>query len=168
MLCAACGGHGRHTGDIESVREAGVLRVAVRPGFFDVAETGRVDERELLHRLAARLEVDLQWIETARHDGVARLVHQGRADVAVNRWSPAAAREAGLLPTALIDWVQDEVVVGGTSNLEGFGSLHGAELHLHRSGLTPRIKSFLETEGLTFREVPEEVSCAASSPGATA
>ncbi len=157
LLGVACGVSSRQTGDIDALRDAGVLRIAVRPGFHDRSAGGGVDEKELLRRLAVRLDLELRWIEASRHDQVAGLVVHGRADIAAMRWSPAAARAAGLEPTAPIDWVQDELLVHSASNFEGFGSLEGARLHLHLSRLTAEVRSFVAAEGLELRQIPEEV-----------
>ena len=103
-----------NTGDLPEIRESGVLRVIVRPGFGEWP-TPRgldgVDERSFLEGLAARLGVDVEWIVAERNDDVLAMLREGRGDVALRRLAPLdLARAPGISSTATVDWVVDEFV----------------------------------------------------------
>ena len=159
LALLACGAPERRTGDVEEIRAAGELRVAVRPGFRTAPSNGdgAVDEVVLLAQLASRLGVKLRWIEAERHDQVLPWVRNGLADIGVIRFSPADLLEEGIRGTVAVDWVEDLLVSGPDSGLDSFEKVHGATVHLHRSAMTANIRSFLSEEGLMVEEVPEEV-----------
>ena len=66
----ACGAPRRYTGDVGEIREAGVLRVVVRPGFHTspMNVEGGSAEAAVLAQLASRLGVEIRWIDPDRHD----------------------------------------------------------------------------------------------------
>jgi membrane-bound lytic murein transglycosylase F len=155
----ACGVPTRRTGDVDEIREAGALRVAVRPGFRAEPMNGEGGDGEaaILGQLASRLGVDIHFIEAERHDRVLPMVRDGLADIGVNRFSPASLLADGIRGTVAVDRVEDLLVGGRESGLDSFEAVHGATVHLHRSSLTASLRSFLSEEGLAVEEVPEEV-----------
>jgi len=159
LALLACGDTERCTGDVEEIRAAGELRVAVRPGFRTIPNNsdGGADEVILLGRFASRLGVKVRWIESKRHDQVLPMVRDGLADIGVIRFSPAALLDDGIRGTVAIDWVEDLLVSGRDSGLDSFDKVHGATVHLHRSAMTAGLQTFLSEEGLTVEEVSEEV-----------
>lgn len=158
-MLLACGSPERRSGDVGEIRAAGQLRVAVRPGFRTAPSNGDggADEVVLLGQLASRLGVTVRWIEAKRHDQVLPMVRNGLADIGVIRFSPASLLEEGIRGTVAIDWVEDLLVSGRDSGLDSFERVNGATVHLHRSAITARLRSFLLEEGLAVEEVPEEV-----------
>jgi len=159
LALAGCAGPPRHTGDVDSIREAGELRIAVRPGFFDASPTGagELDETRLLTQLASRLGVRLRWVECSRHDRVLETVGAGVADIGISRFSPVSLLDGDLRPTTAIDWVEDVLVCARASSLDGPESIRGSTVHLHRSRVDDELSSFLVRHGLRVEEVPEEV-----------
>jgi membrane-bound lytic murein transglycosylase F len=159
MTAFACSTPERRTGDVDEIRLSGELRVAVRPGFQTEPNTGdgRDSEAAVLAELASRVGVEIRWIEAERHDRVLQMVRNGLADIGVNRFSPASLLHDGIRGTVAVDWVEDLLVAGRDSTFDGFDSVHGATVHIHRSSMTASLRSFLVEEGLTVEEVPEEV-----------
>jgi membrane-bound lytic murein transglycosylase F len=160
LVLHGCGASERRAGDVEEIRAAGELRVAVRPGFRTAPSngTGGADEFILLGQLASRLGVKVEWIEAERHDRVLPMVRNGLADIGVIRFSPASLLDEGVRGTVAIDWVEDLLVSGRDSGFDSFEKVRGATVHLHRSAMTASLQSFLSEEGLKVEEVPEEVS----------
>jgi membrane-bound lytic murein transglycosylase F len=114
-------------------------------------------EAVLLERLASRLEVNIRWIEAERHDQVPPMVRDGIADIGVSRFSPASLLGKDIRATEAVDWVEDLLVAGRDSGLESFDQVRGKTVHLYRSSMNPKLRSFLAEEGLAVEEVPEEV-----------
>ncbi len=161
LAAAACRPAIRHTGDLDRIRETGELRVAVRPGFLasPVHTAGGVDQVEMLEQLAARLGVELRWVQARRNDQVAAWLEEGLADLAVHRFSPAGLRERGLVPSAAVDWVEDVVVASDGTGVQGFEDLGGLGLHLqgsYRELVAPGLEDLRRLGVRTF-PVPEEV-----------
>jgi membrane-bound lytic murein transglycosylase F len=160
LALLACGYPPRRTGDVEEIREAGVLRVAVRPGFHTAPVNGEGGDGEavLLGQLASRLGVEILWIEAERHDRVLPMVRDGLADIGVIRFSPAMLLVVGIRGTVPVERVEDFLVAGRDSGLNSLEMVRGATVHLHRSSLTAGLQAFLSKQGLTVEDVPEEVS----------
>jgi membrane-bound lytic murein transglycosylase F len=158
LFLLACG-PARRTGDVEEIREAGELRVVVRPGFPTAPSNGNAGENEaaLLAQLASRLGVKIRWIEAERHDLVLPMVRDGLGDIGVVRFSPASLLMENIRATAAVDRVEDLLVAGRESRFDSFDGVRGATVHIHRSSLTSSLRSFLSEEGLAVEEVPEEV-----------
>lgn len=144
---------------MEEIRQAGVLRVAVRPGYFDAVGTRELFrlESELLRQFAARLGVEIRWIEAHRGDRLLGLVHEGTADVAVGRFAVESLADFGLRASAALGWV-DDVVVASPGSAAGPVERGSSTVHLHRSALTPAVQLYLSEHGLSVEEVAEEVS----------
>lgn len=156
----ACMANPRRTGDVDEMKSAGELRIAVRPGFFEAPgnRDGSSEDVALLRQFGARLGVNLRWVEAARHDQLFEMIRNGSADIAVGRFSQSALLDSGLRATVAIDWVEDLLI--GSPNLPHAeaGTLSGLRAHLHRSALTPAVQSFLSENGISIETVPEELS----------
>ncbi len=159
-LLASCNAAPPRLVDVDEIREFGELRVAVRPGFVDAAgQSGPdPDEAELLTLLAARLGVELRWIEAARHDQVLPMIRSGGADIGVIRFSPAFLHAHDLGDPSAIEWVEDVLVTSDSSHINDLESARGSSVHIHRSLLTEAVHGFVRANGLTVVEVPEEVT----------
>lgn len=155
----ACAGPPRRTGDVNEIREAGELRVAIRPAFLDASRNGagELDETGLLTQLASRLGVRLRWVECFRHDQVLEKLRTGAADIGVSRFSPASLLDRDLRPTTAVDWVEDVLVCARDSTFDDIESVRNSVVHMHRSDIDDGFRSFLITQGLLAEEVPEEV-----------
>jgi membrane-bound lytic murein transglycosylase F len=156
-----CQVHPRRTSGLDGIEEAGVLRVIVRPGFLSapVHRLGSFNEAELLRRLADRLEVDLQWIEPARHSQILPWLREGRGDLAISRFSQSAL-PSDISASVAVDWVEDLMVAGRGSSASRLGHLARDRLYLHRSAsswLLGAAGISLPIKGMTIVEVPEEV-----------
>jgi membrane-bound lytic murein transglycosylase F len=158
LTMTACGSE-RRAGDVDEIREAGELRVVVRPGFSTAPSNGNAgfNEAALLAQLASRLDVKIRWVEADRHDHVLPMVRDGLADIGVVRFSPASLLMDSIRATAAVDRVEDLLVAGRDSGFDSFDKVRGATVHLHRSSLNASLRSFLSEEGLGVEEVPEEV-----------
>ncbi len=158
VLFSACSPVQRRTGDVEEILEAGVLRIAVRPGFFDAGGSQELShqESELLRQFAARLGVEIGWIEAPRGDRLLALVREGSADIAVGRYAVESLADHGLRASAALGWVDDLLVAfpGAAAGRDERGS---STVHLHRSALTPPLQVYLAEHGLSVEEVAEEV-----------
>lgn len=150
-------------GDYEQIRDRGVLRAIVRPGFENSAlEAGSgPSEARLLRELAGRIGVTLETIEAPRHDQILEWLHEGRGDIAVERFSPRDLRREGFAASAAVAWVEDLLVTTADGPVRDFESVRSRTVHLHRSR-APAIHLELQsaTGGGSFaiRPVPEEVS----------
>ncbi len=159
-VLAGCAAPGRRTGDVDEIRVAGELRVAVRPGFHSAQLKGDSvgDEATILGQLASRLGVEVRWIEARRHDRIVPMVRDGLADIGVCRFSPAALLSDGVRGTVAVAWVEDLLVAGRDSGFETLDSVRGATIHLHRSAMTSSVRSFVSEEDLRVEEIPEELT----------
>ena len=119
LMMTACGSQ-RRAGDVDEIREAGELRVVVRPGFSTAPSNGNggFSEAALLAQLASRLDVQIRWIEAERHDHVLPMVRDGSADIGVVRFSPASLLMESIRATAAVDRVEDLLVAGRDSGLD--------------------------------------------------
>ncbi len=111
----------------------------------------------MLNQFASRLGVAVRFIEAPRNDLVLEMLVDGRADLAVARFSPAALLDEGVRACAAVAWVEDLLVASPGSGVTDFASARGRTVHLRRSDLYPGLQSFLESTGLRFEAVPEEV-----------
>lgn len=166
VLCAAvlamagCHATERRTPSLERIQESGELRLLVRPGFplEGAAARGEVGEADLLRQLAARLGVELRWVEVRRHDQLLRWLEEGRGDLAVGRFSPAGLVGSEASATLAVGWVVDQLVTGSGRELPAADELVGEEVHVAVSLLRDDLASRLRAKGLVVRPVPEEVS----------
>ncbi|MGD8440298.1 MAG: transporter substrate-binding domain-containing protein [Holophagae bacterium] len=150
----------RRTGDLDEVRQHGELRVVVRPGFLDAtappSEEG--DQETELRHLAARLGVELVWLEPRRHDEVLQWLSDGRADMAVSRFSEALVAEAGSASTAPVEWVSEYLVVARDMPGLTLDDLDGGKVYVQESLLGPALESLLVDHGLDIVALPEDLS----------
>ncbi len=159
VLVCACRAAPRMLGDVEEIKSAGELRIAVRPGFFAAPgnRDGSSKDVALLGQFGARLGVEVRWIEAARHDHLFDMVREGLADIVVGRFPPSALLDSGLRGTVAVDWVDDLLIGSGGLADEVPWSDSGSPVHLHRSSLTPAVRAFLEEYELRVEAVPEEI-----------
>jgi len=145
---------------LEEIRAVGELRVLVRPGFLKSPPPGDglVDQVFLLRQLSGRLGVGLRWIECRRNDLLLSWLAEGRADLAVSRFSPASLLDSGDRPSATVDWVEDLLVAGLGTGITSFGGLQGREVHVLRSNCPQPLLTALEEERVEIRFVPEETT----------
>ncbi len=115
-------------GDLPEISGDGTLRVIVRPGFGrwpDARGLGGVDQENLLKDLAARLGVSLEFVQADRHDQMLPWLLEGRGDIALGRFARADLDGVeGVMATAKVDWVVDEVVAtqdGPIATMEDLG-----------------------------------------------
>lgn len=157
----ACRYQAHRTGDIDEIRANGELRVVVRPGFFSQRETADLSayESSLLRQFAARMGVTARFIEAPRNDLVLAMLVDGRADLAVSRFSPAALLGAGVRACAAVTWVEDLLIAAPETGITDFATARGHTIHLRRSDLYGGLRTFLDSEGLVVEAVPEEVPC---------
>ncbi|MCP4899154.1 MAG: transglycosylase SLT domain-containing protein [bacterium] len=135
MLSGACAEIDISTGDLDTIRTRGVLRVILRPGFSSspAFAEGSFDEVSLLRGLAARIGVRLEMIEAPRHDVVLPWLREGRGDLAVERFSPRELRRLGFAASAAVDWVEDVVVTRADSVWTDLDQISSRSIHLHGS-----------------------------------
>ncbi len=160
VLMAGFGCAERRTGGLDAVREHGELRVSVRPGFFDAPappnEAG--DQEAQLRHLAARLGVELVWLEARRHDQLLTWLETGRADLAVSRFAEAQLLERAAAGTTPVEWVEEFLVAAdGMPGLD-LDDLRGGSVHIQESTLRPALRLLLEDLGLEVIPVAEEQS----------
>jgi len=162
----------RSTGGLEAVRQRGVLRVAVPPGFASApggAAHGTDDVQQIEH-LSARLGVEVRWVEMDRHLDLISAVVEGRADVAVGRLSPAMLIGTGLVASSPVDWVDEFIVAQGKMPHLDLDDLRGGSVHVWLSGLSPAVADAVDdldietvalAEDLTASEVLQAVATGA-------
>jgi len=156
----ACRYQPHRTGDIDEIRAIGELRVVVRPGFFSQRETADLSlhESSLLRQFAARMGLTTRFIEAPRNDLVLDMLIDGRADLAVSRFSPAALLGKGVRACAAVTWVEDLLIAAPESGITDFATARGHTIRLRRSDLYDGLRAFLDAEGLVVELVPEEVA----------
>jgi membrane-bound lytic murein transglycosylase F len=143
---------------LEEVRASGRLRVVVPPGFdtLGTSPDPTVDEAQLIRQLAARLGVRVEWLVADRVDQPLRWLREGRADLAVGRYAPDDLDGSGVVPTAVVGWVDDVLVL--SPEMESVSSRYvGLPVWTHPSRLRPTITRLLEERGAVVQAVPAEV-----------
>ncbi|HHQ48558.1 MAG TPA: hypothetical protein ENK19_06705 [Acidobacteria bacterium] len=161
VLASGCRASRFRTGDLEAMRRAGEMRVAVRPGFLSspAHRIDDLDQPEMLRQLAARLGLTLRWVQASRNDQLLPWLREGRADLAVLRFSPAALERNGFVPTTAISWVDDLVIVNEASSVIKLGMLRNTNLSVQRSveeWVVPS-PSLLQGLGANLLPIPEDV-----------
>jgi membrane-bound lytic murein transglycosylase F len=159
LALAGCHPTDRRAPGLERIQERGELRVLVRPGFplEGAGARGEVGEADLLRQLAARLGVELRWVQVRRHDQLLRWLEEGRGDLAVGRFSPAGLAGSEASATLAVGWVVDQLVSGAGGEPPAPQELVGAEVHVAASLLRDDLADRLIAKGLVVRAVPEEV-----------
>jgi len=150
------------TGDLDHMRRAGELRVVIRPGFLKspVHSLDGLDQPHMLRQLAARLGLRLRWIQASRNDQLLPWLGEGRADLAVYRFSTAGVSRAGFVASAALAWVDDLLIASGRSTVREAVMLQNRSLDIHRSAQRWIVPSgeALRGFGATLTPIPEEVS----------
>jgi membrane-bound lytic murein transglycosylase F len=160
FLALATGCSERNLGGLESVRQRGTVRVAVRPGFLTspAPPGGDGDHTTQLQHLAARLGVEIEWREVRRNDELITALEEGRADLVVSRMSPASLLESETAATTPIEWVDDYLITGPAMPDLTIEDLRGGEVHAQVSGLSPSIRRALAELELEIVPVSEELA----------
>lgn len=145
--------------DLTEIMKRGELRVVVRPGFgrwgAALGDEG-IDERVFLEHFAQRLGLQIQWIESPRHDTLLSQLRMGRADIALRRFSPESlGAEDGVMATATIDWVRDVLVATEDGPIVTVEDLDLARLQIP-SSLISGLGSWLP-EGIRLETLPEDL-----------
>lgn len=150
----------RRLGGLDAVRERNELRVVVSPGFFDLPAppSHDGDQESLLLHLAARIGAKIKWVEARRHDELIEILEEGRADLAVSRFSAANLSGTGAVPTAPVEWVEDYLVAGDGLDASSLDELRGGNVHLQVSTLSPVARDALERLGLVIVPTPPDRS----------
>lgn len=150
----------RSTGGLDAIRERGVIRIAVRPGFFDspAPPSGEGDHKTQLMHLAARLDVEIDWVEPGSQEDLIPSLEEGLADLAVSRFSPAVLIDSNAVATAPVEWVAEFLVAGSAIPRLTVDDLRGGQVHLRLSEMSPGVKNALDDLHVVVMPVPEEVS----------
>jgi len=145
VACISCRAPETRLGDLQEIQAAGRIRIVVRPGFFASPLRGieHNDQEILIRQLAARLELDVEWLEARRADEVLPSLVNGLADVAIARFSPAELPTEEIAATEAVGWVEDLVVASRRLNIAGIDSLAGRSLHVHASAANALLSSDL-------------------------
>jgi membrane-bound lytic murein transglycosylase F len=147
-------------GDLPEIVECGTLRVIVRPGFGQwptARGLNGVNQEELLQNLAARLGVALEWVRTDRHDQIVPWLLEGRGDIALGRFAPQNLESIeGVMATAKVDWVVDEVVSTQDGPIATMEDLGEARVALPAS-LQRRFAGWADRGLSRVEPVPEEM-----------
>jgi len=132
LTLVACGGPRFETGDLDTMRRVGEMRVAVRPGFLrsPIHRVDGLNQPEMFRQLAARLDLRVRWIEANRNDELLQWLGEGLADVAVYRFSPLGLERAGFVPSAAITWVHDLLIVNPRSPVKSVDGFRGHALDI--------------------------------------
>jgi len=147
-------------GGLDAVRERGSLRVAVRPGFLTspAPPGGEGDHKTQLQHLAARLGVDIEWVEPRSHDRLVEALEEGRADLVVSRMSPAVLLGSKTTGTTPVEWVEDYLIAGPAMPGLTLEDLRGSQVHVQLSGLSPAVRRALLELDLEPVPVSESLS----------
>ncbi len=150
----------RRLGGLDAIREHDEIRIAVRPGFFDspTPPDYERDQKTLLLHLAARIGAKIRWVEPNRNDQLIEALEEGRADLAVSRFSAANLLGTQTVPTAPVEWVEDYLVAGRAIPGVSLNDLRGGRVHLQASTLSPVARKALDALGIEIVPVPEELS----------
>ncbi|MEX1308786.1 MAG: transporter substrate-binding domain-containing protein [Candidatus Sulfomarinibacteraceae bacterium] len=150
----------RSLGGLETIRQRGVLRVAVRPGFLTSPAPAdwNGDRTTQLEHLAARLGVSIEWREIRRNDELIPALEEGRADLVVSRLSPAVLLGSKTAATSPIEWVDDYLITGPAMPDLTVGDLRGGKVYVQVSGLSPSLRRALTELELAVVPLPEELS----------
>mgnify|MGYP001818147587 FL=1 len=159
-IVLATGCSKRSLGGLETIRQRGSLRVAVRPGFLTSpappGENG--DHTTELQHLAARLGVEIEWLEIRRNDELIAALEEGRADLAVSRLSAAALLGSKTTATSPIGWVDDYLITGPAMPDLTVEDLRGGNVHVQVSGLSPSLRRALTELELGVVPLAEELA----------
>lgn len=149
----------RNLGGLDAVRERGVLRVAVRPGFLTspAPPGGAGDHKTQLQHLAARLGVEIEWLEPRGHDQLIQMLEEGRADLVVSRMSPAVLLGSETAATTPIEWVEEYLIAGPAMPDLTLDDLRGGQVHVQISGLSPSLRRALDDLDLEPVPVSEKL-----------
>ncbi|GAB2513934.1 transporter substrate-binding domain-containing protein [Microbulbifer agarilyticus] len=154
--------YARHIGDLDSIKERGVLRAVTRnhPGTYFMWK-GRVMgyEYELLQQFAKSLGVRLEIVVAPTHREIFTMVRDGKADVAASLISDTDARdEAGM--DFGPHYIQAAVSIVGQpeDKLETLEDLNGRTIHLLKSSSQFELLMQLMQERPEFRDLKIDIA----------
>ncbi|MCA0893359.1 transporter substrate-binding domain-containing protein [Microbulbifer agarilyticus] len=154
--------HARHIGDLDSIKERGVLRAVTRnhPGTYFMWK-GRVMgyEYELLQKFAKSLGVRLEIVVAPTHREIFTMVRDGKADVAASLISDTEARdEAGM--DFGPHYIQAAVSIVGQpeDKLEKLEDLNGRTIHLLKSSSQFELLMQLMQERPEFKDLKIDIA----------
>ncbi|AQQ69113.1 transglycosylase [Microbulbifer agarilyticus] len=152
----------RHIGDLDSIKERGVLRAVTRnhPGTYFMWK-GRVMgyEYELLQQFAKSLGVRLEIVVAPTHREIFTMVRDGKADVAASLISDTDARdEAGM--DFGPHYIQAAVSIVGQpeDKLETLEDLNGRTIHLLKSSSQFELLMQLMQERPEFKDLKIDIA----------
>jgi len=167
VVLAAVAGCGRerapaHTGDLEAMRQRGVLRVLV-PRLEDVdGLPRRVDlldrERELADSLARTLGLEPRWIVVARRSDLIAGLEQGRGDLAAANLTATPERTSRIPFSHPLAVAREQVITrGDAAPISGAADLVGRTVVVRRSSSFWRSIESLQAEypGIRLLAAPE-------------
>jgi membrane-bound lytic murein transglycosylase F len=159
-IALAAGCSEQSVGGLETIRERGVLRVAVRPGFLTAPAPpgGDGDHTTQLLHLASRLGVEIEWLEIRSNDTLIEAVEEGRADLVVSRLSPASLLGSKTTASSPIEWVDDYLITGPAMPDLTVDDLRGGKVHVQVSGLSPSLRRALTELELEVVPLSEELA----------
>jgi membrane-bound lytic murein transglycosylase F len=124
-------------GDIDAIRERGVLRVAMpnnSSSYFIYRGQALGYQYEMAQRLARSLGVRLQAVAPALHTDMLSLLEIGRVDVIAAVFTPTPAREERVrFSEPLLEIRETLVQPANAAPITSLDSLAGKEIHVRRS-----------------------------------
>ncbi len=155
MMSVGCAD--RNTGGLDAIRERGVIRIGVRPGFLasPAPPSGEGDFKTGLTHLAARLGVEIEWLEFDRHDELIPGLEEGLCDLVASRLSPSVLIATDTAATAPVEWVAEFLVAGNRNSGLTREDLRGGRIHLRLSELSPGVREAIAELGMVVTAAPE-------------
>lgn len=152
-----------YLGDLDEIRDRGVLRVIGRPGHF--SHLPRADEQaDLDHRimggLAAKLGVSIKWVAPPRYTDMIEWLNTGRGDILSASLTVTPARGERVAFTHPYRYVKELVVVrAGDSTIGEAADLAGRTVHVRASSAYYQTLMDLTARhgGIEVVPVPEDV-----------
>ena len=147
-------------GDLDVVRDAGVLRVivpALRESHLPRRGTPDAEDRELAKRFAQRIGVDVEFIVIDNRGDLLELLERGYADLVTAQLTVTPERVARVLFTQSTASVSEWVVA--SRDLEDpprrIEALEGREVHVRESSaFAETLRALPETHGVSVKVVP--------------
>lgn len=154
---------GRFTGDLEGIRERGVLRVLTRNNgvtYFLHKGEPHGFEYTLVKDIAEKLGVRLEMIVPPRDDMLVPWLNNGRGDVIAASWTVTDEREAEVAFSEPYLWVNEVLVQRkGGPKLSSVEELAGRTVHVRPASSYMRTLKELQERGIAVRieEAPANI-----------
>lgn len=164
LLEAALSGHrrGRFTGDLDGIKERGVLRVLTRNNgvtYFLYKGAPQGFEYTLAQGIADALGVRLEMVVPPRDDMLIPWLNNGRGDMIAASWTITDDRAAEVAFTEPYLWVNEVLVQRrGGPPLSSPADLAGKTVHVRKSSSYARTLEELQRQGInvTIAEAPPD------------